>query len=202
MLFGQDFGRRHDGGLSAALDGLQAGERGDDGFSAADIALQQAAHGPGAAQIRADFLPGFFYAFNRYYFEHNPQEASNILISVADRLPQKEGVLEIAAKWQEKGEDIQAALAVIRTMQRETRDAKLKTILQMRIDRLQGVIALREAAARYEKRMGRPLTDFSQLVTSGELEDLPRDPTGLGYVLNEQGNPMLYFPPRKPLGAR
>lgn len=149
-----------------------------------------------------DFLPGFFYAFNRYYFEHKPQEASNILIGVADRLPQKEDVLAIAAKWQEKGEDIQAALAVIRTMQRETRDAKLKTILQMRIDRLQGVIALREAAARYEKRMGRPLTDFSQLVTSGELENLPRDPTGLGYVLNEQGKPMLYFPPRKPLGAR
>lgn len=149
-----------------------------------------------------DFLPGFFYAFNRYYFEHRPQDASNILIRVAGRLPQKEGVLEIAARWQEKGDDLQAALAVIRTMQQETRDAKLKAILQMRIDRLQGVIALREAAARYEKRTGHPLVDFSQLLTSGELRELPRDPTGLGYVLNERGIPMLYFPPKKPLGAR
>lgn len=149
-----------------------------------------------------DFLPGFFYAFNRYYFEHRPQEASNILIGVADRLPQKEGILEIAARWQEKGEDIQAALGVIRTMQQQTRDARLKTVLQMRIDRLQGVLALREAAARYEKRTGRPLADFSQLVSSGELKQLPHDPTGLGYVLNERGTPMLYFPPKKPLGAR
>lgn len=149
-----------------------------------------------------DFLPGFFYAFNRYYFEHRPQEASNILINVAGRLPQKEGILEIAARWQEKGDDIQAALAVIRTMQQQTRDAKLKAVLQMRIDRLQGVLALREAAARYETRTGRSLTDLSQLVASGELKQLPHDPTGLGYVLNEQGIPMLHFPPKKPLGVR
>lgn len=149
-----------------------------------------------------DFLPGFFYAFNRYYFENRPQEASNILLRVADRLPRKEGVLEIAAKWQEKGEDPETALAVISAMQQQTRDARLKSILQKRIERLQGVIVLREAAARYQKRSGRTLTQLGELVASGELNELPQDPAGLGYALNEQGLPVLYFPPKKPLGAR
>lgn len=149
-----------------------------------------------------DFLPGFFYAFNRYYFEHKPQEASNILISVAGRLPRKEGVLELAAKWQEKGEDPQAALAVIRAMQQDTRDAKLKRILQMRIDRLEGLIVIREAAVRYEKRTGLRLNDLHELLKSGDLKEAPQDPTGLGYTLNEKGQPVLYFPPKKPIGKR
>ncbi len=149
-----------------------------------------------------DFLPGFFHAFNRYYFENRPQEASNILLGVADRLPDNSGVLEIAAKWQEKGEDPQAALAVIRAMLKETRDRKLRTVLQTRIDRLEGVVALREAAARYEKRTGQPLKRLDELVASGEMRTLPLDPTGLGYVLNERGEPALYFPPKKRLGER
>lgn len=149
-----------------------------------------------------DFLPGFFYAFNRYYFENKPQQASNILLSVADRLPDNAGVLEIAAKWQEKGEDPHTALAVIRSMLQSTHDAKLKAALQRRIDRLEGVIALREAAARYEKRTGQRLKQLSDLVASGEMQALPRDPTGLGYALSEQGVPVLYFPSKKQLGER
>lgn len=149
-----------------------------------------------------DFLPGFFYAFNRYYFENRPQEASNILLGVVDRLPSKEGVLELAAKWQEKGEDPHAALAVIRAMQRDTRDAKLKRILQMRIDRLEGLVVIREAADRYEKRTGKRLSDLHELLKTGDLKEAPQDPTGLGYALNEKGQPVLYFPPKKPIGKR
>lgn len=149
-----------------------------------------------------DFLPGFFYAFNLYYFEHKPQEASDILISVANRLPKKEGVYELAAKWQEKGEDPHTALAVIRAMQRDTRDAKLKKILQMRIDRLEGLIVIRKAAARYEQRTGKRLIDLHELLRTGDLKQAPQDPTGFGYALNEKGQPVLYFPPRKPLGIR
>jgi hypothetical protein len=121
---------------------------------------------------------------------------------MAKRLPNPQGVYEVAAKWQEKGEDVQTALAVIRTMQQDTRDAKLKRILQMRIDRLEGLIVIREAAARYEKRTGKRLTDLHELLKTGDLKEAPQDPTGLGYTLNEEGQPVLFYPPRKPLGAR
>ena len=59
MLLGEDFGRRHEGGLVAVLDGLQCGKRGDHGLAAADIALQQALHGMRAGQVDADLVPDF-----------------------------------------------------------------------------------------------------------------------------------------------
>ncbi len=58
MLLGEDFGGRHERGLQAVLDRLQAGQRGDDGLAAADVALQQTAHRVRLRKVRADLLPG------------------------------------------------------------------------------------------------------------------------------------------------
>lgn len=141
-----------------------------------------------------DFLPGFFHAFNRYYFEHDPHGGAEILIRSAERLEKKEGVIEMAALWQEKGEDPQLAVNMIRAMQEGSRSQKLKASLQVRIDRLQGLIALREAAAKFAERSGRPPTSLDELVRAGELERLPNDPLGIGYGLDNNGQPVLLRP--------
>ena len=60
MLRGEDFGGRHQRGLGAVLDGDQRGLHGDDGFAGADIALQQAAHGLGAAHVGDDLAEDAF----------------------------------------------------------------------------------------------------------------------------------------------
>ncbi len=57
MLFGQDFGRRHERHLLAGLDGLQRRKRGDDRLAGADIALQQPLHRRCALQVMRDFAP-------------------------------------------------------------------------------------------------------------------------------------------------
>ena len=54
MLFGQDFGGGHQGDIEIAFEGHQRGTGGDDGFAGADVALEQTAHGVGAAQVGAD----------------------------------------------------------------------------------------------------------------------------------------------------
>jgi hypothetical protein len=141
-----------------------------------------------------DFLPGFFYAFNRYYFEQRPHEAAAILVKAAERLPKKEGVLEMAAKWQEKGQDPELAIRMIRAMQENSRNQKLKASLQLRIDRLEGLVALRNAADRYAKRMGHPPGNLSDLKTAGDIAQLPEDPLGIGYGLDAAGQPVLIKP--------
>lgn len=141
-----------------------------------------------------DFLPGFFHAFNRYYFEHDPAGGAKILLSAAERLDRKEGVIEMAALWQEKGEDPRLAIDMIRALQENSRSQKLKASLQQRIDRLQGLIALREAAIRFAIRNGRPPATLDELVTAGEIRELPQDPLGIGYGLDEKGQPVLLRP--------
>ena len=58
MLFGQDLGGGHQGGLAAAFYGQEHGGHGDEGFAAADIALEEAVHGTGAGEVVADFGDG------------------------------------------------------------------------------------------------------------------------------------------------
>ena len=55
VLVGQDFGRRHQRGLVAAVDRLRRGQRRDHGLAAADVALQQALHRVRLASGRRGF---------------------------------------------------------------------------------------------------------------------------------------------------
>lgn len=145
-----------------------------------------------------DFLPGFFYAFNRYYFERDAHGGAEILLRAAERLDKKEGVIEMAALWQEKGEAPQLAINMIRAMQESSRNEKLKASLQARIDRLQGLIALREATAKFAERNGRAPASLNELLSAGVLERLPEDPLGMGYGLDANGQPVLLRPQNRP----
>lgn len=47
VLFGEDLGGCHEGGLVAGFDGEECGGEGDDGFSTADVAVEESVHGDG-----------------------------------------------------------------------------------------------------------------------------------------------------------
>jgi len=51
VLFGENLGGRHEGGLVAGADGSKHGGEGDHGLAATDIALEKTEHGVGAAQV-------------------------------------------------------------------------------------------------------------------------------------------------------
>ena len=56
MLFGEELGRRHEGGLETALRREQEADRGDDRLAAADVTLQQAEHRLRAFEVVDDLL--------------------------------------------------------------------------------------------------------------------------------------------------
>ena len=60
MLFGQDGGGGHDGGLRAGGVDHGGGQGGHDGFAGTNVALQQAVHGLAGFQVEADLGQGFF----------------------------------------------------------------------------------------------------------------------------------------------
>lgn len=139
-----------------------------------------------------DFLPGFFAAFNNLYFYQDPQKAGQILYSVAGRqLKNREAIIELAARWQEKGRDVDAAIQVVQAMEKQTRSPALKKNLQMRIERLQGLRDLREATERYKKAFGHPPISFESLQAAGMLLDIPNDPFGDGYAFDQNGVPVV-----------
>ncbi len=55
VLHGENFRRRHEGGLVAVFDGDDGGLERDDGFAAADVALEEAIHGRGLFEVGGNF---------------------------------------------------------------------------------------------------------------------------------------------------
>src|SRR5271169_4897655 len=55
MLYGENFGGRHESSLRAVFDGDDRGLQGDDGFAAADVALEEAVPGGGLFEVGGDF---------------------------------------------------------------------------------------------------------------------------------------------------
>lgn len=132
-----------------------------------------------------DELPAFFYGFNQAFFNKNIVEASRALELAAQRATDNAaGFRKLAVMLQaENFSDEKLALDyLIHQRDAARNDVKLYQMLDKRVIRLQGLLVLRDAQRNYESQYG-PLSDLTQLVSSGGLVAIPDDPLRLGYEL-------------------
>lgn len=134
-----------------------------------------------------DEVPPFFYGFNQYFFLHDVDGARAALETAAERATDNAaGFRKFAIMLAAGGlKDDSAALEFLQRERAQTNDPKLQGMLDKRIARLQGLIALRSAQQRYEARSGQALADPQALIDSGELEAFPDDPLRIGYEFAE-----------------
>lgn len=133
-----------------------------------------------------DEIPPFFYGINLSFFQHNNEEAARVLEIGADRSPQNAAAMRKLAVMLrvEQLADERLALNYLIQQRESASDPKLQDMLDERVIRLQGLIALREAQRRYEQEHG-PLTTLDQLVEQHLIDNLPADPLRLGYELRD-----------------
>lgn len=143
-----------------------------------------------AAQARTwDMWPAFYYAFNAMYFERDMLTAGEWAEIAAQRSPKNAPALRsMAAAWYERQNDSAVALDVLRNMHAQSTDKEFRRLLQARIARLEGLLALRAALADYrQQHQGKLPTAWGQLIGYGGLEVFPEDPLGKGYMLDASG---------------
>lgn len=153
-----------------------------------------------ATQARpGDFMPPYFLGFDYMYFESKFDDAGRYYRLAADRVggQNRDVLLNYAAKFMEKGEDPATAIQFIQGLIKSTRNQGLQQFLRARIVRLERLVILREAAAKYRQQFGRPPDDLNDLVESGVMKALPGDPLGVGYRLDEHGVPQIIFQIRR-----
>lgn len=133
-----------------------------------------------------DEIPPFFYGINLAFFQRNNEEAARVLEIGAQRSPQNAAAMRKLAVMlrAEQFADERLALNYLIQQRDSAADPKLRDMLDKRVIRLQGLIALREAQRRYEQEHG-PLTTLDQLVARHLIESLPTDPLRLGYELRD-----------------
>ncbi len=133
-----------------------------------------------------DELPPFFYGFNQWFFNKDIAEASRALELAAQRATgNAAGFRKMAVMLQaETFADEKLALDYLIQQRDAASDPKLHGMLDKRVVRLQGLVALREAQRRFEAKNG-ALARLEQLIEAGLLPALPEDPLRLGYELRE-----------------
>ncbi len=142
-----------------------------------------------------DFLPPYFLGFDYMYFEGKFEAAGRYYLEAANRAGGKNRdlLLNHAARFMEKGNDPATAIAFINGLIKATRNEGLKQFLKERILRLERLQELREAAITYRQKFQRPPDHLNDLVNHGILREIPGDPLGAGYRLDEQGVPQIVF---------
>jgi hypothetical protein len=145
-----------------------------------------------------DYQPAFYYAFHLLHFKGDAVGASAWLREAAEKLPNDDERLimqNLAARWIDKAQDIGLAIAVVDAMAKQAKRRDFRAYLEQRVARLRALQQLRIAAASFQQRHGRPLTDLRDLVSSGVIPALPRDPFGFGFALDKQGQVILRTSP-------
>jgi hypothetical protein len=147
-----------------------------------------------------DYQPSFFYAFNQWYYRHDPVGAAAWMREAAKKLPDPDQQLtmqNMAARWMDKAQDTELAIRVVEAMAREARRKDFRAYLELRVVRLRQLHQLRTAAATYRERFGKQLSSLQELVDSGILPALPQDPFGFGFGFDKQGAIVLRTSPPK-----
>lgn len=190
----------------AQMDAARFNPRHEDNYYLAAALLSWSDHVPEAefvlqraAETRPfDMLPAFFLAFDYYHFDHERAlgarwmaEASRRADSEANRI----SLTRIASRWAERGDDPREALGLVRMLIAQARYGALRQYLQARAMRLEGLIALQGADREYRRRFGKPATTLNDYLSARLLAQLPQDPLGMGYGLDEHGVPRLNLPP-------
>ena len=144
-----------------------------------------------------DALPPFYYGFDELHFRKNPVEGAKWLRIAAshssDELEQIQ-LQQMAAAWLSKGEDLEFSIRLLRTMARETRHKAFARFLERRAERLENLLLLERAIARYTALTGQPPKRLQQLLERSILPTIPADPLGLPYGIDAGGRPEVVQP--------
>jgi hypothetical protein len=139
-----------------------------------------------ATSSRQDVLPAFFLAFNYNYFVGDVDRAINALAqgsAKTDDAGTKAFLADLARRWRNSESDVDGVVKVMRKVGGMSRSKRLKTFVDVRIERLEGLARLRGASERFRTEKARAPETLGELIDGGYLETLPVDPTGFGYRL-------------------
>lgn len=132
-----------------------------------------------------EYVP-FFYGFNELFFHRNPVEARRAFEIAAERSMTNSATFRRMAIMiaVDEFDDQRLALEYLLKERDGASDPRLREMLDKRVQRLKGLLILRDAQHRYETQFGRQLKDPAALINSGVLVRFPDDPLAIGYAFD------------------
>lgn len=132
------------------------------------------------------YLP-FFAGFNYGYFLKDYVKAAHYFKQVG-YLTGNELYISLASRYFYESGRTDLAIAYLMTMEKNARNDSIKKSFQIRLEALKGVKRIEEALDRYRKRYGRMPSTLETLLKTGYLTNVPPDPYGGTFYLDEKGH--------------
>jgi hypothetical protein len=134
-----------------------------------------------------DWTIPFFIGFNHFYFLHDNAQAAVYLMEASKRPGSSPLVGLLAARLASKGGGIETSIAFLHQLEQQTEDEATRKQIHDRRMALEGIWVLEQAVERYRQQFGERPGDLQILVKKGLLNQLPGDPYGGTFYLNDQG---------------
>ncbi len=135
-----------------------------------------------------DYMIPFFMGFNEFYFLHDNAKASEYLMEGSKRPDAPPFMATLAVRLAYKVDRTKIAIAFLRETLDKTKDKNTRKELGMRLEVLQGVLALERALEAYKNKFGQPPHDLKELPAKGFIEHIPADPYGGEFYIDEDGS--------------
>lgn len=134
-----------------------------------------------------DWMLPFFIGLNDFFFLQNDREAAEFLMEAARRPGGDPVLASIAARLAFKENRTEAAIYFLEETAKHTEDRNLKERYETRIKALQSIAFLDKSVTMFRKKFRRGPSSIDELVTKNFITQLPQDPYGGTYYIDQDG---------------
>lgn len=136
----------------------------------------------------SDWQLPFFIGFNHYYFLKDTAKAADFLM-LASKIPGSPDFLApFAARLAHQARKSKTAVVFLKGILAQTSDPRVRSKLEKRLLALEGAAMIEELVEIFINKQGRPPETVAELVALGYAKQLPEDPYGGEWQINENGS--------------
>ncbi len=134
-----------------------------------------------------DWTIPFYLGFNHFYFLQDNEKASAYLMEASRRPGSSSLMVDLAVKLSYKVKRTENAIIFLENILKRTDDEKLRRDYEARILALKRLLYLENGVEIYQEKFGKKPHGLEELVQRKILQDIPADPYGGTFHLDEQG---------------
>lgn len=128
----------------------------------------------------------FYLGFNYAYFLKDYTNGAKYLKRAGELAPRNYLFTNLAARYYYESNQTEVGLAYLQVMIEGAKDKAVKDTYQIRYDALAAVLAIEKAQSAFFTKMGRQPENLDALVREGLLTEIPADPYGGQFYLDEK----------------
>jgi hypothetical protein len=129
----------------------------------------------------------FYAGFNYFFFLHDNAKAADLLATAAKRPGPSGQLLSLAARLAYTEKKTENAIVFLETLLEKTEENRLRKQYKIRIHALRTRLLLERGVSSYKIKFGKYPSVLQDLVATGIITDIPRDPYGGNFSMGPQG---------------